>query len=300
MKVSIVIPSFNGAKKLPFLLESLTNQSYDANEIVVVLDGSTDPSKEVLRKWKSILPLKILEQENKGRAGARNRATEVEGDIIIFYDDDMKPDINSVENHVNRLKADDSCIVAGQAIEERRNNNEFSQFKFWLTQQWVDKLGAEPRYLDENNFFLSAANMSLKKETFLKLHGFDPKLTDAEDFDFAARAVSSNIKILFDPKNKAYHSSFDSIRDYIDRQRQYIKAHKKLINYRSEVEFSSLMANYQTPDNQWKKYFYYFVPGYLPKMIDKGYLNFLPQKSRFFLYERIVAAFSLYYPNRTI
>ena len=91
--VSVVIPTFNRQKVLPRAVMSVLHQSHRAAEVVVVDDGSTDGTAELIAaRFGSV---EILRQDNRGVSAARNagiRATR--GDWVAFLDsdDEWKPD----------------------------------------------------------------------------------------------------------------------------------------------------------------------------------------------------------------
>src|SRR3989344_7076282 len=87
-KISIIIPAYQHAKELPKCLESIFAQTLKPFEIIVVNDGSTDNTAEVLERYKN--RVKIIAQENKGANSARNRGfDESSGDFVIFCDADI-------------------------------------------------------------------------------------------------------------------------------------------------------------------------------------------------------------------
>jgi len=87
---SVIIPTYNGADKIGRCLASLRGQDYPASfEVIVVNDGSTDRTLEVLKQFPEV---RVLTQANAGPAAARNRgAKEASGDLIVFTDDDCEP-----------------------------------------------------------------------------------------------------------------------------------------------------------------------------------------------------------------
>lgn len=91
MKVSIIIPVFNEEKVISDCLNSLADQSYQDLEILIVDDGSTDKTLEVLSTFKvKTLEIRILQQKHLGPAKARNLGAEnSNGDILVFVDSDM-------------------------------------------------------------------------------------------------------------------------------------------------------------------------------------------------------------------
>ena len=92
--VSIVIPSYNHASALPACLDSIFEQTYGALEVIVVDDGSTDDTREVMREFRDEVTL--IYQQNSGANPARNRGfKEAKGEFVIFCDADvvMQPDM---------------------------------------------------------------------------------------------------------------------------------------------------------------------------------------------------------------
>lgn len=91
MTLSIVIPAYNAAKTLPRCLDSLLNQDLPcAWEAIVVNDGSTDGTAQVVEQYTTVHPqIKLLTQPNGGVSSARNTGMAMAtGDLIWFYDAD--------------------------------------------------------------------------------------------------------------------------------------------------------------------------------------------------------------------
>ncbi len=294
--ISIIVPSYNGVAKIPRLLGALEKQDRKDFEIIVVIDGSTDNTKEYLEQSAWDLNLSIINQENKGRAGARNAgAAEAKGKYLVFYDDDVQPNSNSVSLHINALKS--APISVGQQLERLNSNTEFGRYKAVISRRWLEDLGANPVILNKKTLFLTAANMAIKTEVFHALKGFDLVLRDAEDFDLAVRAYLANFNIILTPANQVTHEALPSFRDYIFRQREYRKAHECLNQIRKE---NALFKKYDVNKTAAKKLIYFFIPGISIAAIDRGYFKFLPPIFRFAIYARIISALSVYYPNRKL
>lgn len=93
-KISVVIPTYQHGDTIETCLLSLFNQTFRDFEIIVVNDGSTDNTAEVLEKYKD--RVKIINQENRGAPVARNRGFEEStGEFVIFADADInaKPEM---------------------------------------------------------------------------------------------------------------------------------------------------------------------------------------------------------------
>lgn len=86
--VSVLVPCFNAAPYLAQTLESALAQTWPRVEIIVVDDGSTDPSLEIARSFES-RAVRVIEQSNAGAAAARNRALrEARGEFFQYLDAD--------------------------------------------------------------------------------------------------------------------------------------------------------------------------------------------------------------------
>ena len=102
--VSVILPTRDRAAYLQLSLASWCHQRYANYEIVLVDDGSTDSTFEVVKKYKTRLPLRYLRIEKKGRAGARNSGVAAaRGDVFIFVDDDRLVDAFFLAAHVRAL-----------------------------------------------------------------------------------------------------------------------------------------------------------------------------------------------------
>lgn len=88
--ISVIVPVYNVENYLDDCLSSLSSQSYDNIEIILVNDGSTDNSLSICNKWtKSDFRMKLISQENLGLSAARNTGIDAaHGDYICFVDSD--------------------------------------------------------------------------------------------------------------------------------------------------------------------------------------------------------------------
>lgn len=125
-RVSIIVPVYNGEKYLGKCIESILNQSYHNLNIIIVNDGSSDNSDEIIRKYDNTDPrIVYICQENKGPSLARNAGIEKsDGDIIIFLDCDDYFDLDTVEKIVSKFE-DDIGIIMYPFVREYGNRKEF-------------------------------------------------------------------------------------------------------------------------------------------------------------------------------
>ncbi|HAR40450.1 MAG TPA: hypothetical protein DCR68_03680 [Coprothermobacter sp.] len=93
--VSIIIDNYNYGRFIQDAIESTLNQTYPNIEVIVVDDGSTDSSREIISRYASAGRVKAVLKENGGLASAMNAGFEVSsGDLVVFLDSDdvLKPE----------------------------------------------------------------------------------------------------------------------------------------------------------------------------------------------------------------
>ena len=180
-KVSICIPTYNRKDYLKETLDSIFSQTYKDYEIVIVDDGSTDGTEEMIKKCgKSI---SYYWQKNAGEAATKNKLVELSnGKFITLIDSDdlLMPD--AVERMVNAIESQpDEVIAYGPYIRIDENGKNIGRCERKLYSGFVT------RYLFGNIFVHSCGSMYSKK-IFLELGGRDESLKVCSDYEFWLRA----------------------------------------------------------------------------------------------------------------
>src|SRR3972149_9317465 len=105
MKISVIIPTFNEEEVMGECLKSLVGQKDKDFEVIVVDDGSTDGTLDIIKRFDvGGLELMVLKQNHKGPAAARNLGAEKSrGEILVFVDADMTFDKNFLKNLVKPI-----------------------------------------------------------------------------------------------------------------------------------------------------------------------------------------------------
>jgi GT2 family glycosyltransferase len=301
MYVSMIVPTYNGAHKLPILLQALKQQVFTNFELIVVVDGSTDDTIEVLEKLRTSFPrLRIITQQNRGRAAVRNNgARHAKGNLLIFFDDDMLPLPTCVAEHVAHHTTHPGSILVG-GICEMEGEKDFQKFRASLSRKWLHPLREnEHQPIKKESLYLTAANCSILRDSFFNLGGFDERLTDAEDYELALRAQKAGVFIYYRHAAFAWHNDNATGKTYIKRLRQYNKAHKKLIDSRYALNANKALPAVRTPKGVKKLVFLFFTTGIWVRVLDNGVLaQLLPKKLRYKLYDLIVTANGVYFPDK--
>jgi glycosyltransferase involved in cell wall biosynthesis len=287
LTVSVIVPTYNGSHRILNVLRALEDQTVSDFEVIVAIDGSEDRTKEVLENHRvKFNRFKVIEQTNKGRASIRNfGAGKADGDLLIFYDDDMRPASDSVAKHLDFHRKYENCLCGGIQLEqEQMCRTDIQKYKRHLSLKWTAKYQQGLNKLNRENLFLTAANFSIPKAIFDRLGGFDERLTDGEDFELGVRALNVGLNVFFDKENLAWHDDFITCRSYILRQRQYTKANKS-IEHKLPAQYRRKPIN--TANISWFKKVVYSIFGrkYFVDVIDKEILWWLPKNIRYRIYD---------------
>lgn len=303
LSISVIIPTYNGAQKVVQALDSLLSQSRMPDEIIVVIDGSTDNTKSIIESKNYKFPhFRILEQENGGRAKVRNTgASDATSELLLFMDDDMVAPKQWVEEHLKHHILHPNTLLTGR-LEESQDavRDDFFLFKNWLKTKWNKGLEIEGNQSSYRiNFpYISANNFSANKVVFFRLDGFDSRLTDAEDYDLALRATKQNLELFYGFAAFAYHNDITDIYKYIKRLRQYNAAQLKLMALKPELYTENHRYFSPKPKGIKAIIFRLFCNRLVLKFVYQGYFRILPQFIRFKLYDIIVTANGFYYPEK--
>ena len=303
MTVSIIIPTYNGANKICNILQSLENQSTAPNEIIVVVDGSTDNTMDVLSNTIFNLPqLKIIEQENRGRAAVRNRGASIAtSEVLIFLDDDMIAHSNLIEEHITFHKTYLSSICVGVLIPNKSiANTDYGRYRVWLNDQWNKQLNPEEDIVLLSYPYICAANFSLNKIQFIAIGSFDERLNDAEDYDLAVRFEKEKTKIYLNKKCVVVNNDTDAIlncTNTIKRQRQYRYFHQKLIKLKPEIHKGGIREIILP--NKLKIFVYktFFCTKWMIEAVNNERLLFLPKRIRYKIYDAVITANGVLFPD---
>jgi len=156
VKISVVIPTFNEERYIVRCLESLLKQSYKYFEIIIVDDGSTDTTTELLGLYSNI---RIYEQDHQGPGAARNLgAKKANGKILILVDADMEFHKDFIKNLIKPIKGKVIGTFHSKELVANIDN-------IWARCWSIDRMPNPPKYC-------GVFRAVLKKE-FLKSGGFD-------------------------------------------------------------------------------------------------------------------------------
>lgn len=208
MRVSVVIPVFNGAQTLAECLTACLGQTYSDMDVIVVDDGSTDETARVAQSF----DVHYVYQDNAGPAAARNRgAGAAQGDIVAFTDSDCIPEPNWIESLVAGFDEDAVAVGGGYGIA-----NESSL----LARMIHEEIGLRHDNYGDEVDFLGSFNVAYRRDAFEKAGGFDESfpVASAEDNDLAYCLLDNEGTLRFVREARVAHYHPTKLRRYLKTQ----------------------------------------------------------------------------------
>ena len=213
LQASVVVPVYNGERTLGACLRALKSQTVERRyyEVIVVDDGSTDGSVDTATGQCS----SVLRQRHEGAASARNcGARKAQGRILLFTDADCAPAPDWVEKMLSPFEDPELVGVKGAYRTSQRSLvARFTQAEF---EEKYDRMRRAPR-ID----FVDTYSAGYRRQPFLALGGFDPKIRYVEDQELSFRMASAGHKMVFEPAAIVFHQHPDSMWSYGYRKIQF-------------------------------------------------------------------------------
>lgn len=197
--VSVVTPTFNRAEYLHHAIESVLAQTVEQFELLVVDDGSTDSTPELMDRYAGDPRIRYFRQPNQGQSVARNRGIrEAKGDFVCFLDSDNAWLPEKLAKSLDVFRNKPEChIVYGDYIE---------------IDQWGKELGVNrmrrysgvitPELLKDN--FISMNTTMTRRRCFDDMGGFDEADRLAEDYGLWLR-LSTRYRFSYLPEVLGYY-----------------------------------------------------------------------------------------------
>lgn len=222
--VSVIVPTYNYGKYISEAVESILNQSHPNHEVLVVDDGSTDNTAEIINSFKSS-KVRYIFQENQGANVARNRGLrESGGDYIIFLDADDVLDHRHMEKYLQTASLYPGANIYGSWVKgyvedhglsiifERGRCPKDDMLEAWLGDWWI-----------------APCCILWPRQNVLKVEGWDESLFAYQDSDIAMRAIIEGIPFEFCD----------------DAPKGFMRAHRKCISTSQNKSLKHYESKYQ-------------------------------------------------------
>lgn len=218
-RVSVVVPTYNGVRLLERILRPLVTDPA-ASEVLVVVDGSRDGSKELVDRLARDEPrLRSLFIENSGDMGARDAgARAATGDVVLFVDDDVLADPGLVSGHARRHAERAADVVVGYmpvVVSPRRGPEDFALRLY--AREYEGRCRIYERDPASAVKELWGGNFSLRRVDCLAIGMSNPGFSEHyhADRDFGIRCHQAGLSGTFDRALSAAHLHERSLRSFV-------------------------------------------------------------------------------------
>ncbi|NOZ24608.1 MAG: glycosyltransferase [Nitrospirae bacterium] len=185
--MSVIVPTYNRAHLLGRALASVARQTYRDFEVIVVDDGSTDETAEVVKEFASLDIRYIRHENNRGEAAARNTGVlAAKGEFIAFLDSDDEWLSEKLQKQMEVFKhqSPEVGIVYSDMCEIDRNGRR----RLWRSPTFMPEDGFFYRKaLDYQVYGIGIGSSVVRRSCFEKVGLFDERLSYYVDFDFFIR-----------------------------------------------------------------------------------------------------------------
>lgn len=210
--ISVVIPAYNAERTVLETVESVQKQTFSDIEIIVIDDGSTDRTVEIIQRIRDER-LKICSYKNGGLPVARNRGiSHANGEFISFIDADDLWTLDKLELQLAALQQHPEAGVAYSWTSYFIDGQEQSIFPY-------NPVFSEGNVYDKllvNNFVASGSNILARRKAIESVGEFEPTLKSCEDWDFYIRLAAKWHFVVVPKHQILYRQSLNTLTSKVE------------------------------------------------------------------------------------
>ena len=229
-RVTVVVCTYNGGRTLGQCLRSLEALDYPDYEVIVVDDGSTDDTRDVLARFPGV---RAIHQPNRGLSVARNVGLHAaSGEVVAYTDDDCFADPDWLSHLVYQLQSTGAAGVGGPNLTPEDG---------WLAACVAASPGQPTHVLvsDQVAEHIPGCNMAFRRDALLAVNGCDPVFRKAgDDVDLCWRLQQAGMWVTFAPGAFVWHHRRQGPRSYLRQQGGYGEA-EALLYFKHPDQFNA-------------------------------------------------------------
>jgi GT2 family glycosyltransferase len=212
-QISIVVCAYNAESTIRECLDGVRHLDYPDFEVIVVNDGSTDATADLVRGY----PVRMISTENRGLSSARNTGLDAaNGEIVAYLDSDAYPDPQWLRYLANVFATTDVVAVGGPNLPPPGDG---------AIAECVARAPGGPTHVllsDTVAEHIPGCNMAFRAGALREIDGFDPRFRAAgDDVDVCWRLQERGGSLGFSPAAQVWHHRRNSVRAYWRQQRGY-------------------------------------------------------------------------------
>lgn len=239
IEVSIIVPVYNAEKYLDKCIKSILNQKFTGFELILINDGSSDKSLEIINNYKLLDDrIKVINQQNSGSSHSRNAGIHIaKGKYICFVDSDDWIEDNMLIDCISIMKTNETdMVISGMYIDKVSDEGKiYTQINNYKYCKWdtVDKIKCNIIDIFPNALINSSCNKLYRKDV-IKLNKIEFLDTNIGEDTIFNLEILKYVKSIIITDKSYYHymrypSNLSLTRQIInDAYERYLDIHKKM------------------------------------------------------------------------
>jgi len=244
--ISVLVPAWNEEKTIEETIDHIFRIDYPIKELIVLNDGSTDKTKEIVERLLKKYPkLKLINKKNSGKGDSLNAGLKVaKGELVVVVDADSYPDKESFKKLVGFF--DDEKVGAATCVFVPRNRNKFIEKMQVIEYNIIAFTRKLLGYVDA--IYVTPGPLAMYRKTALnKIGGFDTK-NMTEDIEITWRLIQAGYKRKMCLSTNATTTVPDNLKAwYIQRRRWNVGGLQCMAKYKKTFLKKNMLGMFVLP-----------------------------------------------------
>ena len=256
MKASVVVPTYGRRAEVTRLLRGLERQTAPmaAFEVIVVVDGSDDGTRELVESLSTPYRLVCLWQENRGRAAACNAGiSAAAGDVVAILDDDMVPAESWLEAHLSSHEGTDPvCVVGPVPVTTGDRPSAATRYIARRFERHLGKLARTGHQFAARDFY--SGNASFPLHVLQHLGGFDESFDryGNEDVELGIRLRRAGVPIVYCAAAVAFQHQTKGLAELAADALAKGRTCVHLARLHPDIAPELALSSYRQPSRSWR------------------------------------------------